>query len=211
VRVSKFDSAFAHVLEDRGELIFDRLKRIRMDSLKHSGYRGRVIRNEANEVLRRFISGFTDAQEAVSESLTICGVRDMMFGGRLRVEPILIPFATASRFSAAGFAGSPVEMFSRLNSGTFFAGGDESGGKTFTQVTVDFDPKVLYTSVRDSVEKLGFRTFSFAAQFEEVQRFFFYFDMALGVVASSRSSRHHSASSTRWSCRSTREGGKSAS
>ena len=182
VSVSKFDSAFAHVLEDRGVLIFDRLKRVRMDSLKHSAYRSRVIRDEANEVLRRFVSGFTDAQESVSEPLTICGVRDMMRGGRIRVEPIIIPFATASRFNAAGFGGSPVELLSRISSGSFFSGADESGGKTFSQVTVDFDPKVLYTSVRDSVEKLGFRAFSFAAQFEEVQKFFFYFDMALGVV-----------------------------
>jgi putative ABC transport system permease protein len=182
VRVSRFDSAFAHILDDRGVLIFDRLKRIRMDSLRISAYRGRVIRDEANEVMRRFVAGFTDAQEAVSESLTICGVRDMMRGGRLRVEPIIIPFATAARFSAAGFAGTPVEMFSRISSGTFFSSGDADAGKTFSQVTVDFDPKVLYTAVRDSVEKLGFRTFSFAAQFEEVQKFFFYFDMALGVV-----------------------------
>ena len=36
--------------------------------------------------------------------------------------------------------------------------------------------------VSDSIEALGFRTFSFAAQFKEISRFFFYFDMFLGII-----------------------------
>jgi putative ABC transport system permease protein len=69
-----------------------------------------------------------------------------------------------------------------MSKGTLFS---ESGGtpdKTYPQVTVDFDPKVPYSTVRDSIQAMGFRVFSFAAQFEEVQRVFLYFDLALGVV-----------------------------
>ena len=102
--------------------------------------------------------------------------------GPIRTEPLIIPLSTALRFKSSGMGGSPTEIFAAMSAGTLFERSGSDGGKTFPQVTIDFDPKVPYKMVRDSVEAMGFRTFSFAAQFEEIQRMFLYLDLALGVV-----------------------------
>jgi putative ABC transport system permease protein len=182
VRVSTIDSALAHIVKNRGVTLLDRVKTIHFDSLFRAPYRNRVLRREAGEVARRFVSGFTDAQALVSDTLTICGVRKEGRMGRLRIEDVLIPVATASRFKSGGFGGGPLEIYSAMASGSLFAPAEAAGGRTYPQVTMDYDPKVLYTSIRDSVKKLGFRSFSFAEQFEEIQRVFVYFDLGLGVV-----------------------------
>lgn len=100
----------------------------------------------------------------------------------MRIESIIIPASIAARFSSSGFSGNPTEIFSAMSAGTLFARADDPSGKTYSQVTIDFDPKVVYKGIRDSVEALGFRTFSFAAEFEQIQRAFLYFDLALGVI-----------------------------
>lgn len=182
VRVSQIDSGFAHILVDRGESVRDRLKRIHLDSLRNGDYRRKVMHTEINAALQRFMNGFARAQETISDTLIICAVRETMRASRLRIEQIIIPFATATRFSTSGFGGGPAEIFARMSSGTLFPETGDAGGRTFPQVTLDFDPKVTYKSVRDSVEKMGFRAFSFAQEFEELQKFFFYFDLALSVI-----------------------------
>ncbi len=182
IRVSQIDSGLVHILSDQGVSIIDRLKKIHFDSLLNSAYRSKVIRTETNEALRRFMNGFTRAQEVIADTLVVCGVRGADNVGRLRIEPVIIPFATAARFSSTGFAGGPMEILNAAMSGNLFSRGETSGAKTFPQVTIDYDPKVMYKTIRDSVEKLGFRAFSFAEEFEQIQRVFVYFDLALGVL-----------------------------
>ena len=182
VRVSSVDSAIAHIFSDRGETLQSRARNIHIDSLLNPRYRSRVLRNEASEALRRFLNGFMNAQGTVSDTLTICGVRKAERVGRVRIEPIIIPVETAGRFSAGGFGNTPTEIFAAMSSGSLFPQPGDKSGKSFSQVTVDFDPRVMYKSIRDSVEAMGFRTFSFAAEFEELQKVFFYFDLALGAI-----------------------------
>lgn len=183
VRVSQLDSGLAHILNDRGESILHRARKIRIDSLvRNKKYRGSVIRREANEIARRFMHGFNNAQETVTDTLTICGVRSQGRMGMLRSGMIIIPYATASKFSTTGFSGNPTELVTQLMNGSLFPEEGEAGSKSFSQVTLDIDPHILNKTVSDSVEKLGYRTFSFAAAFQEIQKFFFYFDLALGVV-----------------------------
>jgi putative ABC transport system permease protein len=182
VKVSTIDSALGHILVDRGESIVQRLKRVRLDSLLQRRYRTRIVRQEASEIARRFVNGFLNAQGTVRDSLTIGGVRVRSTTGPMRIEPLIVPLATAMKFSSGGISGGPAELFAAMNNGTLFASSGEASAKTFSQVTIDFDPKVPYKAIRDSVEALGYRAFSFAAQFEELQRVFFYFDLALGVV-----------------------------
>jgi len=182
VHVSRIDSGLAHILVDRGETVLDRLKKIHFDSLLNNKYRNRVIRSEVNETIRRFLNGFLNAREEISDTVTVSGVREPVRAGRLRVEPVIIPIATATRFSTSGFTGTPSEIFARMSSGTLFSQPDDPRDRSFSQVTIDFDPKVQYNTVRDSVQALGFRTFSFAEQFEQIQRVFLYFNLALGVV-----------------------------
>ena len=182
VRVSTIDSGLGHILVDCGETVMDRLKRIKFDSLFNSRYRAYVIRTEMNETVKRFLNGFINAQQVVSDTLMICGVRELLPSGQLRVEPIIIPITTATRFNTSGLGGSPVEIFTAMSSGSLFSAPEDKSGKTFSQITIDLDPHILYKSVKDSIEALGFRTFSFAEQFEQIQKAFFYFDLALGVV-----------------------------
>ncbi|HEY6950938.1 MAG TPA: ABC transporter permease, partial [Bacteroidota bacterium] len=182
MRISVLDSGLAHIFVDRGETVLDRIKRIRLDSLGNRAYRSKVLRSEANEAVRRFLNGFMNAQSVIRDTLTICGVRGSERLGRMKIEAVLIPMTTAARFNSAGFGGNPVEMFSAMSSGTLFARSDDGNSKTFSQVTIDFDPKVPYKKISDPIEAMGFRTFSFAAQFEEIQRVFLYFDLALSVI-----------------------------
>ena len=181
-RVSTIDSALAHVLLDGGESILSRAKRISLDSLRRASYRSRVIRTEANAALRRFVNGFLNAQEIICDTLTIVGVREMVRSGPIRVDPLIIPLSTARRFSGRGFTGGPSELFAAMSAGTLFGGTAEQGARTFPQLTVHFDPRVPYNSVRDSIQAMGFSVFSFAEQFEQIQRIFIYFDIGLGIV-----------------------------
>jgi putative ABC transport system permease protein len=86
------------------------------------------------------------------------------------------------RLSSGGIGGDPTEMLGALTSGRLFVDENDNNGKTFPHITLDLDPKVLATPIVDSVTALGFKPFSFATQFEEIKKFFFYFDMALAVV-----------------------------
>ncbi len=182
VRVSVIDSGLAHILVDRGQSLADRIRNIRLDSMIFRNYRSRVIRSEVNETLKRFLNGFMNAQSVVSDTLVICGVRGPERVGRMRIEQVIVPVATAARFSSAGFSGNPADIFAAMSSGAFLSNQGDRSGKTFSQVTIDFDPKVPYAGIRDSIEAMGFRTFSFAAQFEQIQRAFLYLDLILGVV-----------------------------
>ena len=182
VHVSVIDSGLAHILVDRGQSILDRLRHIRLDSLTNKKYRTNILHKEVNATIRRFLNGFINAQSVITDTLTICAVRNEDRVGRMGIESVIIPAATAARFTSAGFSGSPADVFSAMSSGTLFTGSDESGGKTFPRVTIDFDPKVPYKGIQDSIEAMGFRTFSFASQFEEIQRAFMYLDFMLGII-----------------------------
>ncbi len=182
VRVSVIDSGLAHILVDRGETVLDRVRKIQLDSLVNRQYRAKVLRTEVNETMRRFLNGFINAQSVVNDTLIVCGVRGPERVGRLKIESIIIPAATAARFSSSGFSGNPSDIFSAMSSGTLFDRTGDGNGKSYNQVTIDFDPKVIYKGIKDSVEAMGFRTFSFAEQFEQIQRAFLYLDLALGVI-----------------------------
>ena len=183
VHVSTIDSAFSHVLVDKGESLLDRAKRIHFDSLARRTYRSRVLRAEGNELVRRFVNGFMNAQKEIAETLTVCGVRSMIGrAGRLRIEHVIIPIATASRFKAGGIGSSPTDIFEAMTQGNLFSSPEDAGEQSFSQVTIDFDPKVPYKKISEPVEAMGFRVFSFAAQFEEIQRVFLYFNLALALV-----------------------------
>lgn len=182
VQVSTIDSALAHVIVDHGQSLWDRLKRLKPDSLIHSRqYLQRSLRTEANEAVRRLISGFLNARKTVSDTLTICGVMEAERMGRVRIEQIIIPFKTGERFSSSGMSASPTDLFAAMSSGNLFSVPGEQE-KYFSQATIDLDPHIPWTPIKDSIEAQGYRTFSFAEQFSQIQKAFIYLDMALGAV-----------------------------
>ena len=182
VHISTIDSGFTHILSDRGETILSRLKKIKLDSLLQSNYRNRVIRTEVNAAAERFMHGFTSAQQVISDTLTVCGVREGTEFGRMDISPVIIPFSTAQKFSQKGFSGDPTELVGMLTQGKLFPDAEATPDKSFEHVTLDLDPHVLNKTVRDSVEAMGYRVFSFAAEFDEIQKAFFYVDLVLSVV-----------------------------
>jgi ABC-type antimicrobial peptide transport system permease subunit len=182
VKVSRLDSALSHLISDKGVSLLDRAKRHPADSLLKREYLKKTFRAELAEIFRRLTSGFINARATVSETLTVSGVRPRRQMGGLKIEPAIIPAPVATRFSASGFNGNPADLFMALSNGTLFQGSGQDNGKNYPQVTVDFDPKTPYRSVRDSIEACGYRTFSFAARFEEIQKTFVYIDLALALI-----------------------------
>lgn len=183
VRVSSIDSGLAHVVVGGRERIRGLVESISADSLLHSAdYRRQLFRTEVNSALGRFIDGFLNARAEIADTLIICGILEQRRMEHLRMGSIIIPVVTAKQFTTSGFTDDPASIFVAMSSGNLFPTGNSNGSKSYPQVTLDLDPHVLYKTVRDSVEAMGFRAFSFAEQFDEIRRFFFYFDLALGVV-----------------------------
>jgi putative ABC transport system permease protein len=182
VRVSTVDSGLSHVVRGNGESLSRRLRRVRLDSLMHRGYRTRILRTEANEALRRFVTGYLGSKEAVRDTVFVAGIRESRRNGPMRGEPIAITVGTARRFSSRGPVGGLTELFSSMSKGSLFSEYGTPVEKEYPSVSVSFNPRVPYRQVRDSIQSMGFRVFSFAEQFENMQRFFLYFDIGLGVI-----------------------------
>ncbi|MFC1475649.1 ABC transporter permease [Candidatus Zixiibacteriota bacterium] len=181
VYAASIDSGMEHVLQGGIETARQRLREVDVDSLSNREYLWALARRELNDGMKRFVDGYLNARAVITDTLTICGVLKTT-EGRLRAAPIIVPMATASRFSAAGPGENPIDLFSSLQRGELFTSGVNVSSKSFPKVTLDLDPQVPYATIRDTVEALGFRTFSFAEQFEQIQRFFVYFNLGLGIV-----------------------------
>jgi putative ABC transport system permease protein len=182
VRAASIDSGMAAVLRGGMNTIHERIRQVRFDSLVNQDYLWALARRELNDAMKRFVDGYLNSRATIADTLTICGVLKSAEQGRLRVGPLIIPLATAARFSAAGPGENPVDLFSSLQSGGLFLADDPGSARSFSKVTLDLEPQAAYTAIRDTVETLGFRTFSFMEQFEEIKEFFVYFDLGLGIV-----------------------------
>ncbi|HLX12161.1 MAG TPA: FtsX-like permease family protein [Bacteroidota bacterium] len=183
VQVATFDSALAHLLNDQGVSVMDQLKNIHADSLLHSpSYRDNVLRAEANEAVRRLITGFMNHRATISDTLTICGVIEGEEGMRLRAGPVIIPFKTGKKFSSSGMSTNPTDLFTAMSAGNLIPSPGTGSDRYFSQLTVNFDPHAYYKPIKDSIEAMGFRAFSFAEQFAEIQKAFVYLDLALGAI-----------------------------
>jgi len=182
VEAAVIDSGVAKVIESIGDRVGERIRELRIDSLRNNGFWQRATREELAGAMMRFVDGYMNNRALITDTLTICGVLKGHRGGRLRIESVVIPAATAVRFSSGGFIGDPSDFVTSLSSGGLFQSGIDTTLKTYPRVTLDLDPQVMYKTVQDSVKALGYRTFSFAEQFDEIRRFFFYFDLALGLI-----------------------------
>jgi len=182
VRLASVDSGLAAIIRDKDGRIRERLSNVRFDSLMQPAYRQQLIRSELQAAMDRFLNGFANCRIDVKDTLTICGVLKSVEGRRLRAEPIIIPISTARRFTSGGISSNPGDLFSSLGRGEVFSQIVEAEGKNYPRVTLDIDPRVPYDSIRDSVTALGFQSFSFAEQFSQMRKFFFYFDLVLGVI-----------------------------
>ncbi len=181
VKVSSVDSALMYVVRKSGRETFGRLKNLNFDSLQQQDFLQRLVTEEASRAMGSFVEGFMTARETLIDTLTIVGVLDAA-RGRSRTEPLLIPVATARRFTSSGFTGDPTALFSAFSSGTLFSAPDNQNGRGYSRVTLDLDPSAAYQPIKDSVKALGFRSFSYAEEFDEILVVFRYFNMALSAI-----------------------------
>jgi putative ABC transport system permease protein len=182
IEVARVDSGITAMLQPLPEIIRRRTRGARSDSIRIGAYADRIVREELSGALKRFTDGFMNNRETMSDTLTVCGVLESRRGGRLRLNDMIIPVSTVRTFSSSGFSGNPVEILTAIQSGRLFVTTPDSLPASYAQVTVVMDAGALYEPIRDSISAAGFRTFSFAEQFDEIRRFFRYFNLGLGLV-----------------------------
>ncbi len=181
VSLSSLDSGLAHIFYDEGGEIRERLRGVRFDSLLQRDFAEHLARQEFNHAVQRFLDGYLNAQMVICDTLQVRGVLEERQRGRSRLEPVIIPVGTAMRFDAGGLSADPMELLSAIRRGAFLTD-DNASARSYPRVTLDIDPTVPYEPIKDSVEAMGFRTFSYAEEFEEIKRIFLYFNLGLAMI-----------------------------
>ncbi|HUU45456.1 MAG TPA: ABC transporter permease [Acidobacteriota bacterium] len=182
VEQTTIDSGLVYVFRGGIGRMRQLLAGLTLDSLNRPEYVRRKVGQVASDAMARFLNGFLSARAVVSDTLVVRGVLRGQSHGRARIRPIVAPTATALRFNAGGFVGNPTDLFAALQTGMFPSGGDGGTQRSYPRVTLDLETNTPYQPIRDSVEALGFRVFSYAEEFDEIREFFFYFNMVLGVI-----------------------------
>ena len=177
----RLDSGVVFMLKGGGDLVKRVFVRGWVDSLRQSGWAARVVRDELGQALGRFADGMFNKPALVADTLTIVGVMKSS-EGRSRVEPVMFPTATAERFASGGLSNDPVELYTAVRGGRLFVDTGEKNLRDYPRATLHLDPHMPFKPIKDSVEAHGFKSFSYAEEFEQITKFFLYFDMALALV-----------------------------
>jgi putative ABC transport system permease protein len=184
MRVVSIDSAIVAAAGNPRLEMMSLMSRVDQDSVYLPDYQRRFIRTELTERLQRFMDGLFERQVTVADTLAIIAVTPDDREYRLRTAPIVISEKTAQRLHSAGVAlgGNPADLLAAARDGTLLDPAGAYGSRGYPRVTLEIEPLANHTTVKDSVEALGFRAYSFAEQFEDMQRFMVYFYLGLGVV-----------------------------
>ena len=182
MKVTSIDSGIVSLVTNYTSKGYQIFRKFNLDSLNDASYRNRIATNELREAFKLFFDGFLNSNSEVRDTLKICGVIESWEGSRIKVKPIIIPVNTAANFSSSGFSSDPAKMLAAIKNGDLFDQNTDDSKKEFPQVTLDLDPSYSYETVRDSVEAMGFRYFSYIDNLQEIRKFFVYFNLALGVV-----------------------------
>jgi len=177
----RIDSGLVHMLQGAGDVADRVFVRGWMDSLRERSYVQRLVKNEAGQALGRFTDGFFNKPALVSDTLTIVGVLKAS-EGRSSFEPIIVPAATAERFASAGLSNDPTELYAAMRDGQLIVSDGATGYQQYPRVTLQLDPYIPFKPLKDTIETRGYRVFSYAEEFEQITKFFVYFDMALALV-----------------------------
>jgi ABC-type antimicrobial peptide transport system permease subunit len=159
-----------------------KLARDSFDTLLNQDYLRQIISRELKGAISRFLDGYMNARVVVCDTLAVCGVLKSREHGRTRTESVILPIGTAALFSSGGLSDDPTSMFTALQSGSLFAPPGEADARNYPRVTLNVDPATSHQTLSDTIKTMGYRTFSFAEQFDEITKFFWYFDLALGLI-----------------------------
>jgi putative ABC transport system permease protein len=184
VKVASLDSAMAASMDDPNVEINTILRKVDRDSLYSMSYRQRFFREEMGSRIARFVKGLMERQGSISDTLTIIGTAPSDRAYQIRTAPIVIPEETARRLSTGGVLVStdPADLLMAVKEGGLFEPEGAYDKRGYPRVTLELEPLANHKSVKDSVEALGYRAYSFAEQFEEMQRFMVYYYVGLGVI-----------------------------
>lgn len=104
--------------------------------------------------------------------LTVCGVAEIQGGFGFRLHQILMPSGVAADLDRLTFS-NPIELLSQLTA---------QEGSGYSLVVVTHGRTADGRAIRDAIEEMGFRTFSFVDQLGEMRRAFLIFDLIIGIV-----------------------------
>ncbi|MGD8415402.1 MAG: ABC transporter permease [Candidatus Latescibacterota bacterium] len=183
-RSASLDSAIAYVMGDAGRMIPELLGTVRIDSLNNPLYIRGLVERGLSERAQRFFEGLMEHQVTVFDTLTIVAVAEDPETYNIWTAPVFVPERTARLLTSAGIGlgDDPAALFAAMQSGDLFRSGGAADARTYPRVTLELEPTASAVAVKDSVEAMGFSAFSFAESFEEIQRFFVYYYLGLGVV-----------------------------
>jgi ABC-type antimicrobial peptide transport system permease subunit len=184
MKVSRLDSALTATMDHPSVEVGNLLRSVDEDSINDQGYRRRFIRRELSSRIGRFISGLMERQASVLDTLIITGIApgDASYG--LRTSPVVIPERTARRLSSGGIVtgGNPADLLMSLREGTLFKAAGDFDSRSYPRVTLVLEPLANHKTVKDSLQAMGFSAFSFAEQFDNMQRFMVYYYLGLGII-----------------------------
>jgi putative ABC transport system permease protein len=177
----RLDSGLVHLLHGAPEVVDRVFVKGWIDSVRNAEYLKRLAKNELGQALGRFTEGFFSHPATVADTLTIVGVMKST-EGHSRLQSIIVPVSTSRKFSEGGLSNDPTELYAALSGGGNLILGNTDNRKQYPRVTLQLEAGISHKPVSDTVEAHGYRAFSYAQQFEEISRFFIYFDMALAMV-----------------------------
>ncbi len=181
-QVARLDSGVVKILQVPGDSLRRRLNELEVDSLFAGDYARRLLFREMSDAVARFIDGLLNSRATMRDTLTVCGISPSRRSSPINTRPVLITSHTAQRLNEGKVATDPEDLFYALSTGSLTGGGWDFESRVYPRVSMDVDPHVPYGAITDSVEALGFRVFSFAREFEQVQKMFLFFDLGLAGV-----------------------------
>ena len=103
----------------------------------------------------------------------VVGIQEQSNDMGLNIKNLIIPYETAQGIARLGFS-SVFDLLSNITS--------DDKEKQYSTLTVRLESSDNHEAVKDSLDSMGYRTFSLSDQFEEIRKFFLIFDLILGVV-----------------------------
>lgn len=181
LRVASLDSALIRSFAPGEDYLSRLMAEVRVDSIADRDYRRRIAGRELSGALRRFMDGYLNGR-IERDTLVVAGVLEGRFAGRnVPVKPLILSPAAAARFQNAGRPADPMTLFAAMERGELFEPSTHAG-EGFAQITLDLDPYAPFEAARDSLVAWGYRYHSFAEQFAEIRRVFFFFQLALSAL-----------------------------
>ena len=181
VGVASIDSAIVNVLVNLGNPVQQVQHIIETFHMSPDSMRARLS-NVLGQAATDFLAGYFDKKKIVNDTLLVQGVLDVNRNRRLKPAPVILPPKTAARLNVGGPADDPVSLITSIKDGSLFYPKPSDKTDEYPKVTLDLNPHVPYQEIQDKVNAMGFKTYCFATQYKEVQRFFLLFDIGMGGI-----------------------------